>query len=509
MKTFENKLLILVLFLVCAGCTDLEIEPTDSIIENLTGEFEGVDPAASLTALNNSLRDRINTQEGIYALQEVSSDEMVVPTRGTDWGDNGVWRNLHEHTWSSTHLFVKNTWNDLNRIVFNATTIIDERSSPTPEQAAQAKFIRAFAMYQIMDLYGQVPFRTPDEGGDVDPIVYTRPEAFDFILTDLNEALPLLDASGPSAELNVPSKAAVRHLLARMYLNKHIYLGTGTPDASDMTQVITLVDAIAADGFELQAGYFDIFKQEVDSETIFFTTSDIGPRIWNSMHYNQNAPDNTGGGWNGFTTLAEFYDLFEGDPNINVPGSGQEERRGFVPTDGSHFGIGFGFLIGQQYEDNGTPLKDRQGNPLSFTRDFPRGLIVNNEVTGIRTIKYHPENGSFAGHSVVFRYSDAHLMKAEAIMRGGASSDNALALVNELRTIRGATPLAALTEQDLLDERGRELYMEFVRRPDLIRFGKFTEAWAYKDNTEGFRVLYPIPSSALITNPNLVQNEGY
>jgi hypothetical protein len=360
-----------------------------------------------------------------------------------------------------------------------------------------------------MDLYGQVPFRTPDEGGDVDPIVYTRPEAFDFILTDLNEALPLLDASGPSAELNVPSKAAVRHLLARMYLNKHIYLGTGTPDASDMTQVITLVDAIAADGFELQAGYFDIFKQEVDSETIFFTTSDIGPRIWNSMHYNQNAPDNTGGGWNGFTTLAEFYDLFEGDPNINVPGSGQEERRGFVPTDGSHFGIGFGFLIGHQYEDNGTPLKDRQGNPLSFTRDFPRGLIVNNEVTGIRTIKYHPENGSFAGHSVVFRYSDAHLMKAEAIMRGGASSDNALALVNELRTIRGATPLAALTEQDLLDERGRELYMEFVRRPDLIRFGKFTEAWAYKDNTEGFRVLYPIPSSALITNPNLVQNEGY
>lgn len=231
--------------------------------------------------------------------------------------------------------------------------------------------------------------------------------------------------------------------------------------------------------------------------------------MWNSLHYKQNSPDNTGGGWNGFTTLAEFYDLFEGDPNINVPGSGQEERRGFVPTDGSNLGIGYGFLIGQQYDETGTAMTDRPGNPLIFTKELP-GLLGNDERTGIRVIKYHPENGAFANHEVIFRYADAHLMKAEAIMRGGTSGDSPLAMVNELRVLRNASPLAsAPTEQDMLDERGRELYIEIWRRNDLIRFGQFTKEWAYKDNTEEFRVLFPIPATAIITNPNLIQNPGY
>ena len=71
------------------------------------------------------------------------------------------------------------------------------------------------------------------------------------------------------------------------------------------------------------------------------------------------------------------------------------------------------------------------------------------------------------------------------------------------------TPLSAVTEEDMLDERGRELYGEFWRRNDLIRFGKFSDAWQYKSNTDVTRVLFPIPATAIISNPNLVQNEGY
>lgn len=510
MKTFRfNKVFIFAAFLGFMGCTNLEIEETDSRIPNLSGEFTGVDASGSLDNLYNSLRGEIGTQGRLYALQEVSSDEMVVPTRGTDWGDNGVWRTLHQHTWSSTHNEIKNTWNNFNQLVFNATAIIDPRSSPSPQQAAEAKFIRAFAMYTLLDLFGQVPFRTPDEGGDVDPQVLTRAEAFDFVVNDLNEALADLPTVGPSADLAKASKAAARHLLARLYLNKHIYTGAGTADPSDMTQVITLVDAIKGDGFDLQAGFFDIFKEDVDSETIFFTTADVGSKIWNTMHYNQGAPGQEGGGWNGFATLSDFYNLFEGDPNVNVPGSGQEERRGFVPTDGSHFGIGYGLLIGQQYDRNGVARVDRQGNPMVFTKNFPNGLIVNNEITGIRILKYHPENGAFTNHQLIFRYADAHLMKAEAIFRGGSSSEDALALVNELRVLRDADPLGTLSEQDLLDERGRELYMEYVRRTDLIRFGKFGDPWDEKEPSEAYRALYPIPETALITNPNFIQNDGY
>ena len=500
-----NKIYIWAIALAMVGCTNLEIEQTDSIFADLSGEFNGVDAGGTLTDLYNAVRGQTESQENLYALTEVSSDEFVVPTRGTDWGDNGVWRTLHSHTWSPTHQRVKNTWNDQNRNVYNATTIIDSRSNPTAQQAAEAKFIRAYSMFWLIDMFGQVPFRTPDEGPDVNPTVMTRAEAFDFAVKDLTEAIPDLPSIGPSTDLVGASKAAGMLLLAKFYLNKHIFTGTGTADASDMAQVISLVDDIKAEGFDLQEGYFELFTDDVDSETIWFTTSSVGNNIWDTLHYNQIVPDQAGG-WNGFTTIAEFYDLFEGDPNINTPGSGQEERRGFVPTDGTNYGIGNGFLIGQQYDANGNPYKDRTGAPLVFTKELP-GLLGNNERTGIRVIKYNPANGAFANHKIVFRYADAHLMKAEAVYRSGG---DATALINELRTLRGASPIGSVTEQDIIDERGRELYGEQWRRNDLIRFGQFTAPWSYKEvSGDETKNLYPIPATAIISNPNLVQNPGY
>ena len=96
-----------------------------------------------------------------------------------------------------------------------------------------------------------------------------------------------------------------------------------------MNQVISLVDQIAAEGYALQAGYFDIFRSSPDTETIWWTGAAVGNRIFNGLHYNSTGI--SGGGWNGFSTLAEFYDLFEGDPNSNrgeldgTPLDGQEE----------------------------------------------------------------------------------------------------------------------------------------------------------------------------------------
>jgi len=507
------------LWMICSAlfilsCTNLEIDETDSIISQSSGEgFTGVsDPGSALVDLYNSIKGNIESNDNLYALSSVTTDEMLIPTRGTDWGDNGIYRTLHTHTWSPSHQFILNVWNDFNQNIFRASEIIDARSNPTAAQAAEAKFLRAFSMFQIMDLFGVVPFREPDEGPEINPRVLSRTEALDFVIQDLNDAIADLPARGPSADNDKANKAAARFLLAKVLLNKHIYNGSGSPEAADMNQVISLVDAIAADGYALQAGYFDLFKDDVNNETIWFTNSSDGNRIWNGLHYNQVAPDNTGGGWNGFSTLAEFYDLFEGDPNSNTVGSGQEERRGFVPDASnagpSNLGIGYGFLIGQQYDANGNKLQDRAGNPLIFTRDFP-GLIGNNERNGIRVIKYHPVNGSFATHVIVFRYAEAHLMKAEALMRSGGDPT---ALVNELRVTRGATPLGSVSESDLLAERGRELYNEYARRDDLIRFGQFTKDWEFKapetvgDDTKN---LFPIPTNALLSNPNLVQNPGY
>jgi hypothetical protein len=101
-------------------------------------------------------------------------------------------------------------------------------------------------------------------------------------------------------------------------------------------------------------------------------------------------------------------------------------------------------------------------------------------------------------------------MKAEAIMRGGTSGQTALAVVNGLRANRGADALATLDEAAMLDERGRELYWEGLRRVDLIRFERFNDDWDEKgDNKDPFRVLFCIPQQALDSNPNLKQNSGY
>ena len=206
-------------------------------------------------------------------------------------------------------------------------------------------------------------------------------------------------------------------------------------------------------------------------ETVYF----------NGLHYNSTSLG--GGGWNGFSTLAEYFDLFEGDPNSNrvetdlTALDGQEERRGGVPSEGLPFtdrdntededgfeagsNVGFGFLVGQQYDLDGTPLEDRQGGPLAFSREFVDGdgapnLINNSEITGIRVMKYGARfGGGFTNHNVQFRYADAHLMKAEAMMRSGG---DATALVNELRAIRGVAPLGTVGETELLEERARELF---------------------------------------------------
>lgn len=517
-KRIINKIGILSIISATAlvGCSDLEIEATDSIIDDsITGEFDGVEDVES--ALNNAFNglNRVNDQANIYALQEITTDELLVPTRGTDWGDNGIWRTLHQHTWDATHPHILATWNGWNSSIFLTSEIIDSRSNANEAQLAQASFARAYATWIIMDNFGQVPFRGPDEGPSVDPEVMQRSEALDFILNDLDVAIAGLPdvSAGSMDDLTRGTKASARFLKAKILLNAHIYRDETEANSADMAEVISLVDEIAADGFALQEGYFEIFEPSADSETIWWRPAEVGNRIWAGLHYNQPAPDNEGGGWNGFSTLAEFYDLFEGDPNHNYIDAGQEERRGWVPDETNaneeNLGIGWGFLINQQYSATGEPLEGRGGKPLSFTRDFP-GLVGNNDVTGIRTIKYHPSNGSFTPHLIMFRYSDAHLMKAEAMWRSG--SGDPTALVNELRELRDADPLGSVSESDLIDERGREFYKEMWRRNDLIRFGQFTKDWQFKDESavgDETKNLFPIPSNALLSNPNLVQNPGY
>ncbi len=537
MKRSQFKIYTLTLLAVIGlgACTDLEIEETDSFIDE---GFQGLaDPTSSVDQLYGQVYGNLGDQANTYALREVTTDALLVPTRGADWGDNGRWRKLHQHEWGLEETDIITPFDQWNANQLLASQILDSRSGASADAVAEASFLRAYSMWTILDLYGQVPFRDTALPSTDLPSVLSGQAAVDFILADCDAAIAGLPVA--PADLKRASKAAARFLKAKVLLNKHIYVnqltgGGGSPDSGDMNEVISLVDAIAGDGYALQAGYFELFRDSADTETIWWAETSVGNRIFNGLHYNSTGIG--GGGWNGFSTLAEYYDLFEGDPNNNRSEldltrlDGQEERRGGVPPGGLTFtgrpgtedeggfengsNVGFGFLIGQQYALDGTPLQDRPGAPLQFTRGFVDGtgaanLINNNEQTGIRVMKYNPRFGGFTNHSIQFRYADAHLMKAEAMMRTGGDPT---AMVNELRVLREATPIGAVSEADLLDERAREMYAEGWRRNDMIRFGQYLRQWEFKGGSEtgnATRSLFPIPLPQILANPSLVQNPGY
>ena len=231
-----------------------------------------------------------------------------------------------------------------------------------------------------------------------------------------------------------------------------------------------------------------------------------------TMHYNQNP-----GGWNGFTTLTDLYDRFEATDKRRGQAYNQA---GGPPNPGNRINVGI--LAGQQYNlTTDVPLQDRGGAPLAFTPNVE--LIETGpdlEVTGYRAYKYpidYVNSENVDNDYVYFRFSDVLLMKAEAILRGGTGTtagvygNTPLALVNSIRTqaSRGASALASVDLNTLLDERSRELYLETWRRQDLIRFGKFNEPFGKKGQTDPKYVVYAIPNQQLAVNPNLTPNPGY
>jgi starch-binding outer membrane protein, SusD/RagB family len=506
----------------------LQVASSCEINETLEGQLtEGQipkgDPSALLQGVYNAQRDPIQGHVSVFALQEVSTDARIMPTRGPDWDDNGKWRALFNHTWDSNNERVRDTFNQLEGIIYSSTDLL--RFEPTVQQAAESRFLRAWATFLLLDLYDQVLYREPGEDLSQNSKVRKGTEALDFIVSELNTIQKDLP-DGPAGRAN---KDAARTLLMKCYLNKGVYANRAAPTfaAADMNQVIRLADEIInSNRYSFTTNFFDNFapnNSAIGRENIFTqenTFGNSGPArdLWKFVsHYNMRPVD----GYNGPATTAAFYDLFEAS----------DKRRGMVydvaggpANPGRRTNVGF--LIGQQYNlITDAPLTIRGGAPLAFTKEV--NLIESGgdlEAKGIRPIKYPVDyvseakggNGCENDH-VTFRLADVLLMKAEAILRGGTATSagtyggTPVAIVNSLRThpSRGASALPSLSLDVLSDERGRELYSESWRRQDLIRFGKFLQARKDKPQSNPRCLVYPIPQTQVDSNSNITQNPGY
>lgn len=515
MITRRSVILISIVF--TCNCTKLHEEVggnlTTGQVTNKTAEL--------LRGVYGSLEYTFTGHFEIFALSDITTDEAIVPTRGNNWDDNGTWRALHQHRWDPGHPTLRDCFKSLGGVVFAATDMLQYK--PTAQQKAEARFLRAFAMYWLLDLFDQVPYRESGENVIQPAQVRVGTDALDYIISEINDVQHDL----PDEPAGKANKDAAKVLLMKCYLNKAVYTNRANPsfDQADMNKVISLADSIinSNNNFSFSENYFDNFSPVngmKSKENIFtqLSNADGGYKLqfaWhNAFHYTQ-------GGFNGYTTLSEFYNKFE---------STDKRREAVFTYPGSPFNPGnrvnVGFLIGQQYDlVTGDSLFD-QTLPVIFTpevKNIEPGPNLN--MPGIRPIKYAPDYLNFyfwgspaTNDFVYFRFPDVLLMKAEAILWGGTPTSagpygsTALSIVNTIRThpSRNASALSSVNLDTLFNERGRELWWENWRRQDMIRFGKYLTPFQQKEDlSETKYLLFPIPYEQLAVNPNLAQNKGY
>ncbi|MFD2200257.1 RagB/SusD family nutrient uptake outer membrane protein [Shivajiella indica] len=478
------------------SCWELEQEVLTGITqedlqENVTPELIEVLKQSAYSAVVSNW----GGHGGLYSIIEVSSDELSIPQKGADWEDGGIWLRNHRHTWISTDGPYNGAWQYAFRIVGECNLLLQQYPD-LEDLGAELRVLRALAYLWLIDNFGNVPIiRETDRGGN--PAQNTRQEVFQFIETSILENADLLTKNNTRTNLNYWT---AHMILAKLYLNAQVY--TGTPRWADAEAAL---DVIINEGpYSLAPNFFSNFATANSNSpenmfTLPYDANNAGGFNIHQMTYHystQQTFELQEQPWNGYAALEEFYNSFEeNDVRINSLREGPQFRSdGVTPI-----------------TDASAEANDPDGPEINFTPNINELAPNALRQAGTRINKFEIQLGAgpdLSNDFPIFRYSDVLLMKAEAAWRQG-NNTVALQFVNQVRERSNADPLTSIDANILLAERGRELFAEGHRRSDLIRFGRYNDAWWEKAQSAPFRNLFPIPENQLQANPNLRQNDGY
>ncbi|MDG2455736.1 MAG: RagB/SusD family nutrient uptake outer membrane protein [Bacteroidia bacterium] len=480
----KKGLFILVIVSLVSSCTKFDDKLYDTKDSNI------------LYPPYTELRDLIDDAGWWFWAQEVSSDEVVFPVRGTDWNDGGKWRVLHTHEWTNDVDAVNSMWSQIDDGIRESNKVLDELSPKAGDpiidkSIAKTKTLRAFFMYLMMDNFGDIPLVTSFNNAPSFPKKTPRSEIYDFLIAELNASAPLLPASTNKFAV---SKGMAYTLLAKLHINAEVYTGT-----ANYTQAEAMCDSViglgiysldntvtapfAADNVNVPENIFTIVFDEVEAP---------GFRLhMRTLHYLSDATFGMAvGPWNGFAVLEDHYATYDDD---------DKRKKEW-------------FMVGQQFDKSGTKLFDQTaGEDLILTPYIPALVMGASQtsaeirMSGARVRKYEIEEGALENLNndfPIFRYADVLLMKAECAVRNGASGAGDQ-WIQDVRDRSNAGPTAGFGLDEILAERGRELFCEGHRRQDLIRFGKFGNTWWEKSASDAERTTFPIPQWAIDANPNL------
>lgn len=492
------------------------------------------------------------TCRGIYDYNTLTTDEAMIPIRGGDWYDGGLWNAMYQHRWSADDQSLYDTWKYLYKVIVLANKSLDIISNKSAllsaaqqeEYRAEIRAIRAMFYYYAMDMFGRIPLVLSSAEqlhsslfqGQTD-----RSSIFQFVFQELQQVLPSLPDQHSNKEGNYYGRITqpvVNFLLAKLALNAEIYMYddwtqgyASRPKGSDIHFSVPASDAslcngdkvdcrklnawetciyycdkLAEEGYVLESDDSFNFSthNETSKENIF--TIPMDKNIYtNQFHYLFRSYHYTHGGVLGWGsengTCATISTM-----KANHYGEADEDVRckmnfvaGVVKVDGHELLM-----------DNGKPLEYQ---PFEVAQNLTNSKFV--KTAGARMAKYEVDRTSYmdgklqSNDIVLFRYADALLMKAEAKVRNGENGDEEL---NRIRA-RVGMPYRKATLDNILEERLLELVWEGWRRQDLIRFGKFTGAYDLRTplqgESSGYTTVFPIPQKCIDLNSELVQNKGY
>ncbi|NPD85668.1 RagB/SusD family nutrient uptake outer membrane protein [Lentimicrobium sp. L6] len=486
-----SSLFVILLFL-SSSCTKLDEKYYDQIPAELYPENSDQVATLSVNAYKQ-LQNMADDNGWWFLAQEITSDELCGPTRGADWFDGGKWADMHTHRWTNDIEGVNRMWSLFwggvtvcNQTIGQLESIGD--SDDIKAKIAELEVLRAFFYYLLIDNYGDVPYVTSVQAESFLPEKIEREAIYDSLVSTVEQNLKYLNQGNLKY---MATKNMAFALLTKLYINAEVY--TGTAQWSKANQYC---DSVMSGPYSLANDVKSPFVTDNDAspEIIFSIPYDEnnfeGFRLhMRTLHYQHNLTyDMPVGPWNGFAVVPTHFDTYE---DIDL----RKEAH---------------FIWGPQYASTGEEIIESVlGEPLvidpylpalSMTDDFSPEQI---RTTGARIGKYEIKKGAkenLSNDFPLFRLSDFYLMKAECEIRLGNSGDE---WVNPIRTRANVSPYSGCTLDQLLEERGREMFVEGHRRQDLIRFGKWGNSWWEKEAQTAEKEIFPIPQWAIDGNPNL------
>ena len=499
-----------------------------------------------------------------WYLQELTTDEMVCPKRGSDWYNSGEYYRLHYHTWSPDDRFVVNTYDgttggisraleaksDLQGVDYNAIGLNDAVKA---DHINQLNAITAYFYMRGLDYFGGMPIYY-----SVDDDLCARStarETYAHIETLLKDAIPALSKKTTlgASEDGYIKQAAAAALLAQLYFNAVAYIGEEHFD--ECAEICRDIIGGVYGTYELDKTWYGphCFDNNTSPEVIWTVPSENSKVEWNwyfKYFYHYSSYEYFGietAGYNGFMLTpsldpqGRYYTQWKlGNPYQKF--NDKDLRKKPYRYLGSRKYEGM-FLVGDQTNPNNPSQqclgqKEYSGKVINLVAQVARfsevGTKYNSvaeltstmadgeENSGVRLVKAPQPNLDdkllrWNPDCPVIRLSEIYYMLAECELRAG-DKKTAAGLINQVRgrNFEGGAdpnPVTAdnLDEYRMLDEWMIEFLGEGRRRTDLIRWDKFvTESWwDHTPLNDKNKNLFPIPNSAISANNLIEQNPGY